>query len=174
MVQIVIVNGMPTSGKSTFVEYCLRKLGYLGREISTVDFVKEIAIMAGWNGEKTPRNRRFLSDLKDLLTEWGDVPFKKIEQAKRNFECELESYGMDDAKAFLFVHCREPKEIQKIKDRLGAYTVLIRREDVETDNQSNHADGNVFNFKYDMVINNNHGLKELWSQAVGFVELMKM
>ena len=81
---------------------------------------------------------------------------------------------MDDAKAFLFVHCREPQEIQKIKDRLGAYTVLIRREVVETDKQSNHADGNVFNFKYDMTINNDHGLKELQSQADGFVKLMRM
>ena len=36
--------------------------------ISTVDFVKQIARECGWDGVKTPRNRKFLSDLKDLLT----------------------------------------------------------------------------------------------------------
>lgn len=174
MVQVVVVNGMPTSGKSTFVEYCLDKLGVLGREISTVDFVKELARMAGWDGTKTYRNRRFLSDLKDLLTEWNDVPFKKIKEAKELFESDLARYDMEHSKVFLFVHCREPHEIQKIKDRLGAITVLIRREAVEDNEQSNHADRNVFEFKYDMVIDNNKGLNELKKQSEGFVKLMTM
>lgn len=174
MVRIVIVNGMPTSGKSTFVEYCLEKLGVLGREISTVDFVKELATMAGWSGTKTPRDRRFLSDLKDLLTEWNDVPFKKIKEAKEFFEDDLARYDMEDSKVFLFVHCREPYEIQKIKDRLGAVTVLIRREEVEGNDQSNHADRDVFDFKYDIVIDNNKGLNELKKQAEGFIKLITM
>ena len=41
MVKIVVVNGMPMSGKSQFVEYCLKELGIYGEEVSTVDFVKE-------------------------------------------------------------------------------------------------------------------------------------
>ena len=127
MVQIVIVNGMPTSGKSTFVEYCLKELGCWGREISTVDFVKDIAKQAGWNGEKNLRNRKFLSDLKDLLTEWDDVPYKKIKQAYDDFNFELSQYDVSNQRAFLFVHCREPQEIQKFKDRLNAITVLILR-----------------------------------------------
>ena len=56
MVQVVIINGMPTAGKSQFVEYCLEKLGIWGREISTVDFVKDIAKQAGWNREKNLKN----------------------------------------------------------------------------------------------------------------------
>lgn len=172
MVQIIIVNGMPTSGKSTFVEYCLKELGCWGREISTVDFVKDIAKQAGWNGEKNLKNRKFLSDLKDLLTEWDDVPYKKIKQAYDAFNFELAQYDVSHHKAFLFVHCREPQEIQKFKDRLNAVTVLIRREAVESNEQSNHADSEVFNFKYDAEITNNESLRELKEKAKGFIELM--
>ena len=172
MVQIVIVNGMPTVGKSQFVEYCLEKLGPWGREISTVDFVKDIAKQAGWNGEKNLKNRKFLSDLKDLLTEWNDVPYKKIKEEYDNFNFELEQYDVSNHKAFLFVHCREPQEIQKFKDRLNAFTVLIRRESVESNKQSNHADSEVFNFNYDAVIDNNGDLRELKEKAIGFVDLM--
>ena len=174
MVQLIIVNGMPTSGKSTFVEFCINKLGRWGREISTVDFVKDIAKQAGWNGEKNLKNRKFLSDLKDLLTEWGDVPYKKIEEAYNDFNFELNQYGVEGHRAFLFVHCREPEEIQKFKDKLNAKTVLIRRAAVENKEQSNHADSEVFNFDYDITIENNGNLKELRSKAEGFIELMSI
>lgn len=173
MVKLIVVNGMPTSGKSTFVEFCIKELGTSwGREISTVDFVKDIAKQAGWNGEKNLKNRKFLSDLKDLLTDWNDVPYKKIKEAFDNFNYELKQYNVENHQAFLFVHCREPEEIQKFKDRLDAFTLLIRRESVESNEQSNHADSEVFNFKYDMVIENNGSLRELKEKAVGFINLM--
>jgi len=31
----------------------------------------------GWDGGKTPEDRRFLSDLKDALTRWKDVPYNE-------------------------------------------------------------------------------------------------
>ena len=52
---------------------------------SSVDFVKEVARFAGWNGEKNLHTRKFLSDLKDLLTFLDDIPFKKIEERMRAF-----------------------------------------------------------------------------------------
>ena len=80
MVNVVIVNGFPRSGKDTFVNFCKEKLGAFGVSVSTVDFVKYLAAQSGWDGSKTPENRKFLSDLKDLLTEWNDVPWKKVEE----------------------------------------------------------------------------------------------
>ena len=81
MVKVVIVNGKPGVGKSEFERQCAaqcnlfhRTTGFsLGRDLwidvtSTVDFVKEIATECGWDGTKTLENRKFLSDLKDLLT----------------------------------------------------------------------------------------------------------
>ena len=87
MIKVVVVNGRPESGKTTFEEKCKELVNasstfWLDENkrmmvdvISTVDFIKQIAIECGWDGVKTPRNRKFLSDLKDLLTEWNDVPF---------------------------------------------------------------------------------------------------
>lgn len=80
--EIIVINGFPGAGKDEFVNCCKKLIGepYV-RNISTVDFVKYIAAECGWDGTKTPENRAFLSDLKDLLTKWNDVPFKKVEKA---------------------------------------------------------------------------------------------
>lgn len=48
---VYIINGVGGSGKSTFVSI-LSELHPLIKEISTVDKVKEVAKIAGWNGEK--------------------------------------------------------------------------------------------------------------------------
>lgn len=137
---------------------------------STVDFVKEIALKCGWNGEKTFENRRFLSDLKDLLTRWNDIPYKKIlEKVKQ-----LDSWARYDSLDWiLFVDCREPAEIQKLKERLNATTVLIRREEVENNEVSNHADFDVFYYDYDLTIYNNSDIIHLEDEARKFIEYMK-
>ena len=63
--------------------------------LSTVDFVKEIAKKCGWDGTKDLKNRKFLSDLKDLLTNWNNVPFNKIEQQVKSIEDEWKYYDID-------------------------------------------------------------------------------
>lgn len=172
MVKVIIVNGAPGAGKSTFEEMCAI---YAENEwqnkirvdiTSTVDFVKDIAKQCGWDGTKDLKNRKFLSDLKDLLTEWNDVPFKKIEQKIKLLEIWHENWIM-------FVDCREPAEIQKFKDKLNALTVLIRREQVENEETSNHADAEVFNFDYDLTIWNNSDKIDLVNKVVDFMEELK-
>lgn len=166
--QIVIINGMPTAGKDQFVQYCQKYLLWCGN-FSTVDFVKDIARKCGWNGEKTPENRAFLSDLKDLLTNWNDVPFKEVLRAIKLYECDALSYDFSTDDVLCFVHCREPQEIQKFVDRLGAKTLLIRRPAIETSEQSNHADAEVLNYNYDYTIFNDGTLWDLEKKAVNFV-----
>lgn len=172
MVKVIIINGAPMSGKSTFEEMCQI---YAREEwenkirvdiTSTVDFVKDIAKQCGWDGTKTPENRKFLSDLKDLLTEWNDVPFKKIEQKIERLNNWKEDY-------ILFADCREPSEIQKFKDRLNALTVIIRRPEVENEETSNHADAEVMNYNYDLTIWNNSDKIELANKVVDFMEQLR-
>ena len=117
---------------------------------------------------KKPENRRFLSDLKDLLTNWNDVPFKKIQDRVR---VRAASAGAVDW--ILFVDCREPAEIQKLKEHLNATTVLIRRPKIENNETSNHADSGVFDYEYDLNIYNEYGLEELKMLAENFIEYMK-
>lgn len=133
---------------------------------STVDFVKKIALECGWDGVKTPRNRKFLSDLKDLLTEWDDVPFQKILE-------KVEDLCLYSNDFLLFVDCREPKEIQRLKERLNATTVLVRRLGDETKETSNRADADVFNYKYDYTIKNYGSLDDLVVECVAFLDYMK-
>ena len=111
MTHIFVLNSYPTAGKDSFVDMIsARHEGIF--KMSSVDLVKQVARVAGWDGTKTSKNRKFLSDLKDLLTEWNDVPYYDIENRIK----EIEFYNKDDKPILIFVMVREPKEIQKMVD----------------------------------------------------------
>lgn len=162
--KVVVVNGRGASGKTTF-ETMVQKIAdarCLKVEIiSTITYVKEIAKEIGWDGGKTPADRRFLSDLKDALTRWKDLPYKNVCQEIEYFEGE----GMTD---IVFVDCREPEEIARFVEDFQALTVLVQRGEVVL--LGNHADDNVENYQYDIVIDNSRGLDELLQEATIFVE----
>ena len=169
--KIVVINGAPRSGKDTFVELCRKFTGdaFL-LNISTVDKVKEIATACGWDGTKTPENRKFLSDLKALLTDWADVPLNDMIQKIEKFKRELEYYEIPDDRAIVFIHCREPEEIRKLVKALDAHTLLIRRAAAENITASNQSDAGVFDYEYDIHINNNGSLAELERTAEVFIK----
>lgn len=166
---IVVINGMPRSGKDLFVSLCGEYLGCRLLNVSTVDKVKSLARDCGWDGTKTPENRKFLSELKDLLTKWRDVPYNDIVQKIRQHESTLRGMFTSE-ELIVFVHCREPEEIKKFKDRLGAKTLLMRRNEVESLAQSNHADSEVFKYDYDYTIENNGTIEELKEKAKEFLK----
>ena len=166
--QVVVINGMPRAGKDQFVQFCQKHMTWC-KNISTVDFVKQAANFCGWDGTKTPKNRAFLSDLKNLLTKWDDVPFKRVKRVAENYNSEAISYDFDTDEVLVFVHCREPEEIAKFVREMNAITLLIRREAIESNEQSNHSDAEVFNYNYDYVVENNGTLEELEESAVAFL-----
>lgn len=173
--KIIVINGRPRAGKDTFVEFCQKHCMWC-LNISTVDFVKDVARYCGWNGEKTPENRKFLSDLKALLTEWDDVPFRKVGEAIIAFGSEMKIYDFDpDKDGIVFIHCREPEQIDRFKKELGAQALLISREEDEDDDDemlSNKSDANVYNYKYDYYISNEGTLQDLEDVAVRFLDGM--
>lgn len=171
--KIVVVNGRPGSGKTTFEYIIKKKMSAFCEMRSTVDLVKEIAMFyAGWDGNKDLKSRKFLSDLKDLLTKFDNVPFNDIVRYKDIWEDDLIAYGVITHPHILLVDSREPEEIQKFKDELGAVAVLIRRAEVENEETSNHADANVFDFDYDWVIENNGSLEDLERRTLDFLDLL--
>ena len=167
--KIYILNGKAGSGKTTFFKLIEEKCRNYVYNYSTVDLVKKVAYGCGWNGSKTPENRKFLSDLKDLLTEWDDVPYKDCLKEIKRITSLADIYDMEHDDWAIFIDCREPKEIQKFVDRLGAKTIFIDRK-IEDYNASNHADANVENFEYDIVINNNGTLEDLAAVAMNFIK----
>ncbi len=168
--KVFVINGAPGSGKDTFCEYCENILHPYVKIISTVDYVKKVASFCGWNGMKDFKNRKFLSDLKNLLTEWDDIPWKKVKKGMDNFCLELEQFGLDSEKAVLFIHTREPAEIERYKKEYNAQTILIRRDEAEQKTFSNHADNDILNYNYDIKINNNNSLEHLKIAAKIFCE----
>jgi hypothetical protein len=171
--QIIITNGLPESGKDTFAYYCqniLKGKNKFGVKISSVDFVKKIALKCGWDGTKTPQSRKFLSDLKKLLTEWDDIPWKKVREQIDLELLKIEQYGFFSEDLVVFIDSREPDEIKRYVEEYGAITLLVKRDKSSEKILSNDSDKNVYDYKYDYVIENNSSEEELFMKAKKFIE----
>lgn len=166
--QIFIINGSAGVGKDTFVDTVERALENINKDYwvenySSVTRVKEIAKSCGWNGTKTEKDRKFLSDLKLLLTEYNDLPFKDLGYVVEGFLHD----GFENSK-MLFLHIREPEEIAKAEKAFNAKTILIKRDSV-VHITSNMGDENVYNYDYDIIVENNGTLEDLQEIAKLFV-----
>lgn len=166
--KVVVINGHPRAGKDTFVKFCQEILGtFRCRNLSTIDYIKKIAPLFGWREEKTPEARRFLAKLKDITTEYNDFSYRYI---KKQFSAiEKEEWNGEDI--IVFVHCREPKDIERFVRDYNAITVLVKNKRVE-DEYSNEADANVEDYKYDVTILNNTTLDNLKLSAKAFIEYL--
>ena len=166
MVKVVIVNGMPESGKTTAQEICRDTLKLLnwGCVIeSSVQWVKDVAKYAGWDGTKTDKNRKFLSDLKAVLTSWDDAVLRHLIDT-------VDDYYYTGRDFVIFIDIREPYEIEKAKEAFNATTLIVRRPQVECNCYNNTSDMNVFNYKYDYTIWNDRGIDELRYECGIFID----
>lgn len=165
--RLVIINGAGGVGKDLFVAFCASILGAdKVKNYSTVDYVKAIAAQIGWDGTKDDKNRKFLSDLKKVLTDWDDIPYRRTRIEIEDFEEKMSKMGGKYAEnSVMFIHCREPKEIQRFKDEFGAYTLLIRREAAEDANWNNSSDKSVLEYAYDTEVRNDGSMEQLRQYA---------
>jgi hypothetical protein len=69
---------------------------------------------------------------------------------------------------FLFIHIREPEEIERAKKTFGAKTLLIKRQG-HKNITSNDSDANVDNYNYDYIITNS-SLESLEEEAKNFIQ----
>lgn len=176
--KIVVVNGYPLSGKDTFVGFCMHNLNTLckgmGHNISTIDLIKGIARDLGWDGLKTNKDRKFLSDLKKLLKEWNDVPYRFVcKKINERYNMDIKQLGIPENKIVFFVHTREPEEIERFKKDYGAVTLLVKKDNIDQE-FSNDSDKNVNNYEYDFVIENNDTLEELEQKAIEFLKELNL
>lgn len=155
---IVIINGTGGSGKDTFVQMVSKYADVYN--FSSIDKVKEIARQIGWTGGKDEKDRKFLSDLKKLTTEYNDMSFNSIKVAVASF--------LESSLQIMFIHIREPEEIKRAVLSFNAKTLLIKRVGLKNI-QSNYSDANVENYDYDFVITNDT-LEDLEMSAKKFVE----
>lgn len=168
--EVVVLNSKGGAGKDTFFGFCESILGDCVAHISTVDLVKEVAESIGWDGTKTLENRRRLSMLKDIMTAWGDGPFKDVCSMVNQIKYEWMNGGEEFG--IIFIDCREPHEIERLVKELGAKTLLITRDNLPA-TYGNHADDEVFDYTYDYIVENNGSLIELRDSARAIINAIR-
>ena len=156
--QIFITNGMARCGKDTFANLLNDFVPTL--KYSSIDKVKEIASLCGWEGGKLEKDRKFLSDLKLLTTNYSDMAFNAMKEM-------VDDFLLDNLHQVMLIDIREPEEIEKAKNAFGAKTILINNYRVKFID-SNMADANVYNYNYDFEISNNGTLSEFRDQVYEF------
>lgn len=156
MKRIVIINGQGGAGKDTFIDMLAGK-GLKIVNVSSVDGIKELARIIGWNGTKEEKDRKFLSDLKILTSDYCGFSENYLTKKTEEF--------LESENDLMFVHIREPFFIKGFLNKFpSAKTLLIRRGEVSS--YGNIADDGVFDFEYDYVIDNCGTLEDL--QKSGF------
>ena len=170
--KIIIINGLGGCGKSTFVklskDYCCNRWKNVrAYEISSIDFVKEVATFCGWDGSKTTKNRIFLHNLKVLLEEWDSVPDKKVFEKIK----ELRKYQTN---SIFFINIREGYNIDIFKSlakeqNYDCLTLIVKNPNIKT-NEVPELIEQINNYKYDIIINNNKSLNHLEFLAKNFTQ----
>ena len=156
---VIIVNGKPRAGKDTFAQLLNRYENVY--KISSIDKIKQIAIDCGWTGKKTEKDRKFLSDLKMLVSDYSDVIFDGMLEKVMDF------YSDEIHERIMVIDIREPEEIERAKTIFDAITLFIKNDNVE-DITSNEADANVENYEYDYYITNNGIIEEFDQNIMNF------
>lgn len=169
MKEICIINGSGGKGKDLFVQLCGEYCTVMNT--SAIDPSKNAAMqLVGyeWGDEKDDESlRALLSDLKAMSIKHNNYPFRYISKFITEFP--------ESTAELLFIHIREPEEIQKIIDFFpNVHTLLVKNPRVG-DITSNSSDANVYQFPYEFTIDNDGSMEELRERACQFVsKLCKM
>lgn len=159
--QVIILNGMARSGKQEVYNILNSKV--LCEQYSIVDPVRDFLKRVGVpDNAKSEEWRKLMSDIKLLLEAYGDIPYQCCREKILDF------LRCSPAK-FLCIDMREEQDIARAREEFGAIVVLVRRNGVKTI-ESNPADANVYNIRYDHTILNNEGFNELTKEVNGFIE----
>lgn len=176
---VIIINGKAGVGKDTFVNIFSQLLNsYYDykdvtakisvENVSSVDGLKNIAsrYFNYDDKNKTDKDRKFLADFKQLTTEYCDYSHNYI----------INEYNLfinAPFKKFLFIHIREPKEIERLKSELGAITLQITstRTDIHKV-ENNVSDRDTDLYDYDFSIANDGTIKEFTENIKSFIRLL--
>lgn len=162
---ILIVNGKPRAGKDTFAEFLNEHMPVY--KYSSIDKVKTIALECGWKGKKEEKDRKFLSELKRITTEYNDMAYNDVLNR-------VAAFDNDEIKEdVMIIDVREPEEIERLADELGAITVFVKNDNVP-EVTSNYADANVENFDYDITIDNSGTLEDFREAVEEFVYILAL
>jgi hypothetical protein len=174
--KIVLINGTNGSGKDEFilsVQTLALKTGMLVNCISSIDPVKDIYKILGWDGNKTEVHRKNLNLLKSMwiinTNGFGPVEWT-IKQVKLH-----NRYKTD----ILFIMIREYDQMVKTSkalERLGNFVTSLK---VENDNaEIAEIEKEILleypnDFEYSFIIKNNGSRINLFDMAKNFLNTIK-
>lgn len=150
---LIVINGKGGVGKDTMVEELAKR--WRVRNVSSVDPIKEIARMCGWNGEKDNKSRKFLSDLKRVLIEYNDLP-------SRYLSSQCDKFATTD-EHIMCIHIREEDQIRSFvsEAKLPCITVLVTRNTHDINRvYGNVSDDMVDQYEYDIEFDNIGSIEE--------------
>ena len=166
---VLIINGAPRAGKDTFITAVNSRYGCVN--YSSVTWIKDIAKQMGWDGGKTPADRKFLAQLKDISTQYNNRPFDKVIEKIQEIK--------EEGKTQFFCVCiREPKEIVNLLywcniHNIPAYSIYVRNCEAEQTayaTAEHTADTEFHKFHYEYQIYNNGSLNDFLESIPGFVD----
>ncbi len=159
---LIIINGKGGVGKDTLCAFAGRY--FQARNVSSITPIKEIAAAHGWQGEKTPKARRFLADLKDAFTRYNDLPTHYLLDQYKEF--------LAGEEELMFVHIREGCEIDKLRAQVSGkcITLLIKRNGEGPETWGNASDDEAENYPYDFIYENSCALEEAEADFISFLK----
>ncbi len=164
---VIVINGKGGVGKDTLCDIIIKH--YKARKISSITPILKIARENGWDGTKTPKSRKFLSDLKRAFVEFNNLPNTYLVEEQKSF---LKS---DDD--ILFVHIRESDQISEFLDSIKgsciSTSLLIKRTNPdEPALLGNVSDDNVEDYTYEYTYNNTKSIEEAEADFMNYFEYL--
>lgn len=155
-----VVVGNPCGGKDTFVNF-VKSYYEDTLNFSSVDYIKWLSHKhLGIDVNKKDRKlRKFLSDFKNILTEYNDFPYQ---------QCKLAIETLEENQV-LFLHIREKEEIEKVK-RDFPQTKVIYVNNGSSEVYGNDSDDKMNEIEPDIIIHNDSTLAELSKTAKWFTQ----
>lgn len=160
---VFILNGAPRVGKDTFINVLPKTFT---KAYSSIDWVKEKAMLLGWDGKKDKKGRDFISEIKDACIKYANLPFNQTKM-------ELEE-AFDKGYDYFCINIREPTEMTKVVDYckeegILCCSVLIRNKAAEqaakVSGFNSSGDTQYLDYKYDCIIHND-STKEVFKGMV--------
>lgn len=161
--RIFVLNGVHSTGKDTFVKY-INSFGIEAIHYSYVDFTRNMLDSVGVDvNNKNNKMRKLLCDINNALEEYNDIPFKDCCNVADDFKNDwLEG-------KWLIIDCREPKKIERLKQKLNAKTIFIKsNKKITADNVADKAVAE--DYQYDYIIQNTGTLDDLKANTLNFVK----
>lgn len=160
---VIVINGSGGAGKDSVVHIVAEQ--YRVWNVSSIDPIKEAAEHCGVDSLEfhTDRGRKLLSDLKRLFIEYNNYPTMYLLSVLYNFV-------HNEYKDIMFVHIREPEEIDKfinaINQDVRIVTLFIKNRNEKI--FGNVSDDDVENYEYDYVYENTGPLSLLKNDFMKF------